>query len=534
MTHHARDSLLSRFRDGARDGGASLPLPFAIVASLLLHGTLLSLTFDTTPPPERAQVRNLEVVLVNARREQAPEQAEVLAQANLDGGSPVTAPDARPSTPAPPQQRELRGEALADARRASPPPSPARSTPPTPITPPAPVVAPPPPIAAVTPLPPPRPRPEPVPEPQRLPEPPLPALPPPVLPATPPSPAPQALPVLEPLPAPMPPRPASAPPPEAAPLPAPPRPVDTPLQPPERPVQRPTLIAELKPLPLPEPSPEPPVQVEPAPRERTQFSFQVAPPSRPQPADPAPRPEVLSAPDRPARPISAAPPSEAATREAAPTPAPAPVPPPPTPAAAPPTTPAAAPTPPPPPQAPSAPTLQPTAPTLAAASQDPAPAAAETPAAEPPQPQASGLDLMTSVSAIARLEAQIDRRLDEFSKRPRKVNIGARAREHRFAQYVEDWRQKVERIGTLNYPDAARGRIYGSLVLTVSIRADGTVDRVEVDRSSGFPVLDQAAIEIVRMAAPFSPFPPDILVDTDIVEITRTWTFTNSDQVRAR
>lgn len=141
---------------------------------------------------------------------------------------------------------------------------------------------------------------------------------------------------------------------------------------------------------------------------------------------------------------------------------------------------------------------------------------------------------MDSVAAIARLEAQIDRRLDEFSKRPRKVQIGTRAREHRFAQYAEDWRQKVERIGTLNYPDAARGRLYGNLVLTVSIRADGTVERIDVDRSSGHDVLDKAAIEIVRMAAPYAPFPPDIRADTDIIEITRTWSFTNSDQLRTR
>src|SRR5690606_30036483 len=96
----------------------------------------------------------------------------------------------------------------------------------------------------------------------------------------------------------------------------------------------------------------------------------------------------------------------------------------------------------------------------------PEPQASEPPP-PPPPPVVSGLDVMSSIANIARLEAQIDRRLDEYAKRPRKAQIGARAREHRFAQYVDDWRQKVERIGTLNYPEAARGRIYGSLVLTV-------------------------------------------------------------------
>ncbi|ATE62364.1 energy transducer TonB [Thauera sinica] len=148
-------------------------------------------------------------------------------------------------------------------------------------------------------------------------------------------------------------------------------------------------------------------------------------------------------------------------------------------------------------------------------------------------PVVSGLDLLDSAAAVARLEAQIDRSLDELSKRPRTQFIGARAREYRFAQYVEDWRQKVERIGTLNYPDAARGRMYGSLLLSVTIRADGSVERVGVHRSSGHKVLDDAAVRIVRMAAPYAPFPPDIRRDTDMIEITRTWTFTNADEVRA-
>lgn len=146
---------------------------------------------------------------------------------------------------------------------------------------------------------------------------------------------------------------------------------------------------------------------------------------------------------------------------------------------------------------------------------------------------ASGLDLLDSAAAIARVEAQIDRTLEEYAQRPRKRIIGARAREYRFAQYVEDWRLKIERIGTLNYPEAARGKLYGSLLLSVTIRADGSVERVQISRSSGHALLDEAAIRIVKMAAPYAPFPPDISKDTDVLEISRTWTFTNKDQVRA-
>jgi protein TonB len=151
-----------------------------------------------------------------------------------------------------------------------------------------------------------------------------------------------------------------------------------------------------------------------------------------------------------------------------------------------------------------------------------------------PAPVASGLDLLDSAAAIARLEAQIDRSLDELAKRPRTQFIGARAKEYRFAQYVEDWRLKVERVGTLNYPEAARGKLYGSLLLSVTIRADGSVVRVGVDRSSGHKVLDDAAKRIVNMAAPYASFPPDIRRDTDMIEIVRTWTFTKADEVRAK
>lgn len=154
--------------------------------------------------------------------------------------------------------------------------------------------------------------------------------------------------------------------------------------------------------------------------------------------------------------------------------------------------------------------------------------------ATPREDQPSGLDLLDSTAAIAQLEAQIDRSLNEYAKRPRKQFIGARTREYRFARYVEDWRQKIERVGTLNYPDAARGRLYGSLLVSVVIRADGSLEKVEIQRSSGQKVLDDAAVRIVQLAAPFSAFPPDIRSDTDIIEITRTWTFTKTDKLSAQ
>ena len=133
---------------------------------------------------------------------------------------------------------------------------------------------------------------------------------------------------------------------------------------------------------------------------------------------------------------------------------------------------------------------------------------------------------------IARLEAQISKNWDDYQQRPRRRFIGARTQEYRFAQYVEDWRIKIERIGNLNYPEVAKQQgIFGSLQLTVSIKSDGAVDNVEINRSSGKKVLDAAAVRIVQLAAPYAPFPADIRRDTDILSITRTWIFTRSDQL---
>ena len=143
-------------------------------------------------------------------------------------------------------------------------------------------------------------------------------------------------------------------------------------------------------------------------------------------------------------------------------------------------------------------------------------------------------DLIQRSREIIRLEAQIAKDYEAYQKRPKRKFIGARTKEYRFARYVEDWRVKVERIGNLNYPEAAkRDRLYGHLQLTVGIMADGNLESIEINRSSGNKILDEAAINIVKLAGQngFAPFPPDISRDTDILHITRTWVFTRSDKL---
>jgi len=158
----------------------------------------------------------------------------------------------------------------------------------------------------------------------------------------------------------------------------------------------------------------------------------------------------------------------------------------------------------------------------------------------PPEPitDASQLNLQAREMAqlqareMAQLQASISQQWDEYQKRPKRAFVGANVRVYAFARYVEDWVTKVERVGNVNYPEAARRQgIYGSLRLTVSIFADGRIESVEVDRSSGSRILDAAAIRIVELAAPYAPFPEEMRKKADILSITRTWTFTRSDKL---
>lgn len=123
--------------------------------------------------------------------------------------------------------------------------------------------------------------------------------------------------------------------------------------------------------------------------------------------------------------------------------------------------------------------------------------------------------------------AALAERVRSYNARPRKHYFAPSASATPYAQYVDDWRSRIEAAGTEHYPAQARGQIYGSLRATVELRADGSVASVEIDRPSEHAVLNQAVRRIVQLAAPFAPFPPEIARETDVLSITRTWHFTN-------
>jgi protein TonB len=141
------------------------------------------------------------------------------------------------------------------------------------------------------------------------------------------------------------------------------------------------------------------------------------------------------------------------------------------------------------------------------------------------QPDSGTAD--STLDVLSRLQAEIGKRISDYQKRPRRHHFMPSTSEYRYARYVEDWRSWVERIGNEHYPEDARGRIYGALRMTVVIGSDGRLVQAVIEESSGSAVLDRAARHIVKLSAPFPPFPPEIARDTDILEITRTWIFTN-------
>jgi len=135
-------------------------------------------------------------------------------------------------------------------------------------------------------------------------------------------------------------------------------------------------------------------------------------------------------------------------------------------------------------------------------------------------------ELLPPSREVARLASEIRQRQQAYAKRSREKYISANTREYLYASYEESWRQKVERIGNLNYPDEAKRRnLSGSLILDVAIRADGTLHSVRVTRSSGDKVLDDGAVRIVRLASPFAPFPEEMRREIDVLHIVRTWQF---------
>ena len=152
------------------------------------------------------------------------------------------------------------------------------------------------------------------------------------------------------------------------------------------------------------------------------------------------------------------------------------------------------------------------------------------PAAQPrpdvtPAPLPPGQEKIARDIEMARLAAEIQLRSQQYAKRPKRKFVSASTKEYAWAQYLRGWVDRVERVGNLNYPDEARRRRIGGLVvISVGVRRDGSVESTRIIQSSNIPMLDNAALRIVQLSAPFEPL-PKTQEDPDILHVTRTWQF---------
>ncbi len=136
---------------------------------------------------------------------------------------------------------------------------------------------------------------------------------------------------------------------------------------------------------------------------------------------------------------------------------------------------------------------------------------------------------------IKRLEALLAKEYEAYQKRPKRKFFGGRVKESKYAKYYDGLRHRIESVGTANYPLAAKElQLYGKLVLTFSIKKDGQLEKIEIDKSSGYRVLDAAATRTIEMSAPFTPFPPTIRKETDIIHFTRTMLFTKESVINLK
>ena len=151
-----------------------------------------------------------------------------------------------------------------------------------------------------------------------------------------------------------------------------------------------------------------------------------------------------------------------------------------------------------------------------------------TPQAEPQQSQdANGGEQEELQRQIARMQAQIDRQLEDYARRPKRLTYGVNATGVNYARYVSAWADRIEKIGTERFPEEARGKMYDSLTVTVEVDKYGNVVDVLINKKSRYDVLNRKVKEIVLAGAPYDAFTADMRKDGDILQIVRTWTFTN-------
>jgi protein TonB len=130
---------------------------------------------------------------------------------------------------------------------------------------------------------------------------------------------------------------------------------------------------------------------------------------------------------------------------------------------------------------------------------------------------------------LIELLAEIEKRINEENARPKKRYISPATREEVYALYYDQLRRKIEERGTRNFPEYQGKKLYGELVMNVTIDAEGRVIDTEVVRPSSSPILDRRAVAIVKAAAPFGPFTTAMRRKADQLVITSRFRFTREE-----
>jgi protein TonB len=142
-------------------------------------------------------------------------------------------------------------------------------------------------------------------------------------------------------------------------------------------------------------------------------------------------------------------------------------------------------------------------------------------------PTPEGTESEAVQSVLSRMQAEVEKNIEDYNKRPKRLTFGINAVGVNYARYVADWASRIEQIGTERYPPESRGRHYDSLIITAEIDRNGKVVDVIINKKSKFEALNRAVKKIIYAGQPYERFTPEMARDGDILQIVRTWTFTN-------
>ncbi len=141
---------------------------------------------------------------------------------------------------------------------------------------------------------------------------------------------------------------------------------------------------------------------------------------------------------------------------------------------------------------------------------------------------------LTKNQKLAKLENNMSKRMEAYAKRPKSKYISASTKSYEFANYMQTWVKKIERVSNLNYPEEARKRGFvGTLIMTVGINSEGTIKDIKIIQSSGYKSIDDAAEHLVQLSGPFESIPENIN-KIDILYITRTWQFLPGNKLKQK